>query len=122
LRPDGEYLLCGEDYQGYNVIDLKREVNELTFPPEAYEGQGFCWGAAYPSPTGQLIAVDGCYWGGPNEVVIFDFAVPCLSPLPELTRIEDTLNVKGWLNDTEFEFTVADGDAGRTTIWKMSRA
>ena len=122
LRPDGEYLLCGEDYQGYNVIDFKNETNTLTFPPEAYEGRGFCWGSAYPSPAGQLLAVEGCYWGGPNEIVILDFSNPSRSPLPELARAEETLQVKGWLSDSEFEFTVEDGEAVRTTSWKVGGA
>lgn len=122
LRPDGEYLLCGEDYQGYNVIDLNRGVNSLTFPLEAYKGRGFCWGSVYPSPTGQLIAVEGCYWGSSNDVVIYDFSDPCRSPLPELARVEEVLQAKGWLSDSEFEFTVEDGDATRSSTWKVGGA
>ena len=122
LRPDGEYLLCGEDYQGYNVIDVKEGTNTLTFPIEAYKGMGFCWGSAYPSPTGQLLAVEGCYWGGPNEIVIYDFSNPSCSPLPELARAEETLQARGWLSDSEFEFTVEDGDATRTTTLKTGGA
>jgi hypothetical protein len=121
LRPDGEYLLCGEDYQGYNVLDLGRGVNALTFPVEAYKGLGFCWGSAHPSPTTQLLAVEGCYWGGPNEIVIFDFSEACRSPLPEIARIEETLQAKGWLSDSEFEFTVEDGQESRSVIWKAGR-
>ena len=115
-------LFRSEDYQGYNVIDVKEGTNTLTFPIEAYKGMGFCWGSAYPSPTGQLLAVEGCYWGGPNEIVIYDFSNPSCSPLPELARAEETLQARGWLSDSEFEFTVEDGDATRTTTLKTGGA
>ncbi len=118
LRPDGEYLLCGEDYQGYNVIDLAREINALTFPVEAYKGLGFCWGGVYPSPTGQVLAVEGCYWGGPYDIAIYDFSDPCRSPLPEIMRVEDVFEAKGWLSESEFEFTVEDGDVTRSVVLK----
>lgn len=110
LHPSGEYLLCGEDYQGYNVIELDTGRNVLTFPPEAYEGQGFCWGAAYPSPSGRLIAVDGCYWACPSDLVVFDFSDPLRSPLPEVARVEEVLGTKGWLSETEFAYVAENRD------------
>ena len=58
--------------------------------------------------------------GGPNEVAIFDFSEPCRSPLPELARIEETLQAKGWLSDSEFEFTVEDGEATRAVTWNQA--
>jgi hypothetical protein len=118
LRADGEYLLCGEDYQGYNVIDLAREKNVLTFPNEAYEGQGFCWGAAYPSPSGKLLAVEGCYWAAPSDIVIYDFSEPLRSPLPEVARIEDILQAKFWLSDSEFAYTVEVSEEVEQHIWR----
>ena len=120
LRADGEYLLCGEDYQGYNVIDLARAKNVLTFPPEAYKGQGFCWGTAYPSPSGQLLAVEGCYWGGPNDLVVYDFSEPLRSPLPEVARLEEILQAKSWLSDREFAYTVEVSEEGEQHIWRAS--
>jgi hypothetical protein len=95
LRSDGEFLLCGEDYQGYNVIELRTGQNVLTFPREAYDGLGFCWAAVFPSPSGKLVAVDGCYWGGPYDLVVLDFSDPLRSPLPEVARVEGILETKG---------------------------
>ncbi len=120
LRGDGEYLLCGEDYQGYNVIDLAHARNVLTFPLEAYDGQGFCWGAAYPSPNGQLLAVEGCYWGAPYDIVIYDFSEPLRSPLPEVARIEEILQAKSWLSDSEFAYTVEASEEAEQRIWRAS--
>jgi hypothetical protein len=65
LQGDNEYLLCGEDYQGYNVIALNGVNcgrNVFTFPPEAVDGRGFSWTAVKPSTDGKTLAVDGCYW------------------------------------------------------------
>lgn len=118
-RADGEYLLCGEDYQGYNVIDLEREQNILTFPDEAYEGTGFCWAAVFPSPCGQLLAVDGCYWACPYELVIYDFSEPLRSPLPELARIEDLGDTQGWREDGSFAYRLDDG---REAVWRADHS
>jgi predicted protein tyrosine phosphatase len=106
VQGEGEYLLCGEDYQGYNVIDLGSGRNVFTFPPEAFEGRGFCWTAVKPSPDRKTLAVEGCYWACETELVLFDFSNPMASPLPEKRRIEHLKTLGGWLNDEEIEFTV----------------
>jgi hypothetical protein len=50
-HPSGhEYLLCGEDYQGYTVINLDLATVLTYLPPEAEKGWGFCWAAVHPSP------------------------------------------------------------------------
>jgi hypothetical protein len=41
LHPNGqEYLLCGEDYQGYNIICLDTGENLFHYSIEAFEGRG----------------------------------------------------------------------------------
>ncbi len=35
-HPNGnEYLLCGEDYQGYSIVNLAKETYEVVFPESA---------------------------------------------------------------------------------------
>lgn len=97
-----EYLLCGEDYQGYNVINLDRQTNNSFFPDSAYEGHGFCWAKVFASPGGNFLAVDGCYWACPYELVLYDFTEPDLLPLKELTRIDDLRDSEGWINENTF--------------------
>jgi predicted protein tyrosine phosphatase len=101
-----EYLLCGEDYQGYNVIELESGRNVFTFPPEAFDGRGFCWTAVKPSPDARTLAVDGCYWACEAELVLFDFSDPFASPLPEKRRVEHLKTLGEWLSNDEIEFTV----------------
>jgi predicted protein tyrosine phosphatase len=101
-----EYLLCGEDYQGYNVIEADSGRNVFTFPPEAFEGRGFCWTGVKPSPDCQTLAVEGCFWACEAELVLFNFSNPMASPLPEKSRIEHLKTLGHWLNNEAIEFTV----------------
>lgn len=97
IHPNGnEYLLCGEDYQGYNVIELPSGRNQIHFPEEGFSGAGFCWVVVHPSPDGLTLAVDGCYWACPYELVFYDFSEPMMLPLRELMRIEDFEDTVGW--------------------------
>jgi hypothetical protein len=103
-----EYLLCGEDYQGYTVIELSTGRIQVHLPDEAFKGMGFCWTAVHPSPDGLTLAVDGCYWACPYELVFYDFSQPMQSVLPELERIEDLADTVGWQGNTRFEYVRYD--------------
>jgi hypothetical protein len=99
-HPNGhEYLLCGEDYQGYSIVNLNLESYQVYFPEEAYEGQGFCWTAVYPSPDRLVLAVEGCYWACPYDVVFYDFQTPDKLPYKELDRISEISSVEGWIDN-----------------------
>jgi hypothetical protein len=121
-QASGEYLVCGEDYQGYSVIDLERQAVATYFPTEGYKGHGFCWGAAYPSPDGLSLAVEGCYWACPYELVVVDFRNPMELPLPELARFDDLDKIEGWHSPHEFSFSVGEGSASRPVIWRRAVA
>ena len=115
-HPNGnEYLLCGEDYQGYCVINLTKSNYHTYFPKAGHKGVGFCWTAVYPSPDQLMLAVDGCYWACPYDLVFYDFRNTEQLPLPELARIESLDDCEGWVdNDTfvlkrEIEFRKSDG-------------
>jgi hypothetical protein len=102
-HPNGnEYLLCGEDYQGYTAINLTDETCHVFFPEAGYSGGGFCWAAVYPSPNRLVLAVEGCYWGSPYDAVFFNFREPDGLPYAEIARIEDLATSEGWLDDKTF--------------------
>ncbi len=104
-HPNGrEYLICSEDYQTYTVLNVGAKRHVVTFPPEAEKGGGFCWLDAHPSPDGSLLAVDGCYWACPYQLVLFDFREPERRPLPELARIDGLWSWGGWTDACTFEF------------------
>ncbi len=106
-----EYLLCGEDYQGYNVIDLDNAANNCFFPSEAFDGVGFCWTKVHPSPDGFVLAVEGCYWACPYELVFYDFRDPSKLPLPELARLEEYDDVTGWRDNNTLEYSQGESSA-----------
>jgi hypothetical protein len=103
-HPNGnEYLLCGEDYQGYSVINLTRDSYQTYFPEGGYHGGGFCWTAVYPSPDKYVLAVDGCYWGSEYEIVFYDFRAPDRLPYQELGRTQCITGSDGWLDNDTFQ-------------------
>lgn len=102
-----EYLLCGEDYQGQTVVNLSKRSVTSYFPEEGYSGGAFCWAAAYPSPSSKFLAVEGCYWACPYELLVFDFGHPDQLPYAEIARFPNLSEWNGWLDDHTFEYIVA---------------
>ncbi len=106
-HPNGnEYLLCGEDYQGYSVVNLTEVSYQTYFPDEAYEGAGFCWTAVYPSPDKLVLAVEGCFWACPYELVFYDLRTPDEVPFREIGRVSDTMRCDGWIDNENFVLSV----------------
>ena len=103
-RDKKPYLLLPECQGGQSIIDL--EPAKLTSYYN-YEDL-FIWIAIYPSPSGRKIAVGGCYWACPFEVVIYDCAELTTLPYPILFRqdLEPPVGVLSWQDD----FTVVTTD------------
>jgi hypothetical protein len=79
-----DYLVCGEDYQGQTIIELDTGNRKDYLPEEAKKGFGFCWVSVHPSPNKNILAVNGCIWAGPYEVLFVDFS----NPMKELIYLE----------------------------------
>lgn len=75
-HPRGDFLICGENYQGQTVIDLINEKRKDFLPSTASKGTGFCWASYTYEPINQMLIVDGCYWACPYETKFFDFSDP----------------------------------------------
>jgi hypothetical protein len=102
-HPNGkEYLLCGEDYQGYCAVNLTDELYHVYFPEDGYRGIGFCWTAVYPSPDKLTLAVDGCYWACPYDLVFYDFQTPDALPYQEIGRCDNITECEGWKDNETF--------------------
>ena len=117
-HPNGsDYFLCGEDYQGYSVFNLTNGSKAVHFPSTGHQGFGFCWTGAFPSPDGLMLAVEGCYWAAPYEIVFYDFRSPDKLPLAELRRIDNLEKEIGWKDNSTFvlirevHYRVSDGKA-----------
>ena len=83
-HPDGnDYLVCGRDYQSQTVVNLTSgETRTYTSPPS------FCWAAYTAGPSKTTLAVEGCYWGAPYEIIVVDFSHP-MRDLPILRQEQD---------------------------------
>ena len=85
VQEEKEYLLCGENYQGYGVIDPVAKTTQHYLPDAANEGHGFCFVHARQIAPDRIL-VDGCYWACPFEVLTLDVSDPLTLPYPELDR------------------------------------
>lgn len=103
-RNGNEYLLCGEDYQGQTIVNVTKKETYNYFPEAGFDGHGFCWANVYLSPNKNILAVEGCYWAAPYDIVFFDFTKPDKLPLKEIKRVENVGGIKGWNNEGEFVY------------------
>lgn len=96
----GDFLVCGEDYQGQTVVNLKTGARRDHLPDGAEKGHGFCWALIHPNASGSMLAVEGCYWAAWYEVRVYDFSEPMLLPWPEIGGGNgDPLDFFEWLGD-----------------------
>ena len=52
-----------------------------------------------------MLAVEGCYWAVPGEIVFLDIRDPERLPFPELDRFGELVEHEGWVDDEKFELT-----------------
>lgn len=72
----GDYLLCGEKYQGMTVIGLASGTKVSGIPMINNTPDNFCIAEYTPSPSGRYILLQGCYWGGIPEARVIRFDLP----------------------------------------------
>jgi hypothetical protein len=101
-----EYLLCGEDYQGYTVVNLTKRTLRTILTNAVEDGFGFCWAGVEPSPDGNILAVSGCHWGGPYDVHMMDFTDPEALPLVRLGSFDEQCreSLRKWLDNTSYQY------------------
>lgn len=97
-----DYLIFSADYQGYSVLDLSTGERADYVAQDEERGFGWCPGAFGSCPEdATLLAVEGGYWGCPDEVRIFDVREPMVLPWPVLHQTGyDIYAVKGWAGST----------------------
>jgi hypothetical protein len=84
-----DYLLCGEDYQGYTIVNLTTKQTKIYAPGSMLNGAGFCWADIHGyDEDDDTLMVEGCYWACPYEYVTYDFSNPDELPLPEISRVD----------------------------------
>ncbi|MCL6456529.1 MAG: hypothetical protein K6T85_00845 [Gorillibacterium sp.] len=99
-----DYLLCGQDYQGYTIVDLESQEIHDYIPEESYDSEGFCWAAIHFSHHVNVLVVEGCFCAAEYEIVCYDFSNPAELPYKEIKRISPYEEVLGWKSPGIFEY------------------
>jgi hypothetical protein len=106
------YLLLSEDLEGKSIFDLPNRK----FYSYSFEDDKFIWCKYYPSPDGRRLAIVGCYWACPYEIIVFDTSAPTSYPYKELYR-QDTFQEKlEWLDNDSLKITDNNNNCKTVTI------
>lgn len=73
-RNGHDYLICGEDYQGYTCVELDTGTRVDQLP------QYFVWAKITPHKNNSVLVVEGFYLGGKRIVAAYDFTHPLQIP------------------------------------------
>ena len=103
------YFVFDEDLYGYSVLNIETRQCMHYIPAESYGKypeefeETFIWCDCFYNPVNGLLAVDGCFWACPGDVIVLDFSDPmtpvepgdwfsvyavCGKGLPDLDDIE----------------------------------
>ena len=75
-HPKSDFLVCGHDYQGQTVVDLKTGARKDALSPGTEDGHGFCWSEHRFDAATCTLVVCGCHWAFPYEYRLYDFSDP----------------------------------------------
>lgn len=103
IRGQQKYLLCGEDYQGYTIVNLVNQKILNYVPEEWHNGTGFCWAAIHYTPGINVLVVEGCQWACEYEIIFYEFSNPEQLPYKILKRVNSYEKVIGWQDSAYYE-------------------
>lgn len=82
IKNNIEYLMCSEAYMGQTCLNPANKQKATMSQPK---DENFCWSGPWIlSPDGKTLAVVGCYWGAPYEILFYDFSNPMEIPYKNL--------------------------------------
>jgi len=95
------YLFLSEDIEGKSFFDC----TECKFHSYSFENDKFIFCEYFPSPNGKRLAIIGCHWACPYEIIVFDTSELPQYPLRELYR-QNTFQEKiEWLDNTTLKIS-----------------
>jgi hypothetical protein len=111
-HPNGnDYLFCGEDYQGYSLINLTTGAYKVHRPEAMLKGFGFCFASVSYSPDFKKLVVHGCYWACPYEVRVYDISDIEQDVLDYPLFVSDHFrldHVRGWESNTVIDCSIEE--------------
>jgi len=78
VKDGQEYLQAGRTYMSQIFVNLDTE--KVVYDNSDVQ-QGYCWSSITASPDGNTLAVIACIWGGPYELLFYDFTDPSKGPI-----------------------------------------
>lgn len=110
------YFVFDENLYGYSVLNLDSLQCMHYIPSESYGKypeefeETFIWCDCFYNPENSLLAVDGCFWACPWDVIVLDFKDPMTAVEPK-----DWFSIygrcrKGLPDLDDVEFDSWDGD------------
>ena len=82
------YFVFDEELYGYSVLNLDSLQCMHFIPAESYGTypdefkETFIWCDCFYNPENNLLAVDGCFWACPGDVIVLDFKDPMTAVEP----------------------------------------
>lgn len=120
-HPEGDFVICGEDYQGMTLVDLMSGRSTAFITEDAHKGGGFCASSFDVSPEMDRIAVEGCYWGDMYQLMILE--IPQKAPLqfPWKVSYLDYIIIPDERNNIPENSTVIGWDDNDTIIVEVTQ-
>lgn len=86
-----QYLIFRIDLYGYSVLNLSTLQDFHYIPSGSFpEGETFIWTDVFYNRKNNMLAVSGCYWACPYEIMLLDFSRPMTEP-EELISVQKCL-------------------------------
>ena len=117
------FLLCTEHYQGYGVLALDTLEYKFHFPDEGVEGSAFIWTKCFLSSNSKYLAVDGCVWGGPYQIKVFDVENIMSLPYQEVLETDFEFwydSIVGWADNQTLRVKLLGGEEDLIRINEIS--
>lgn len=118
MKDGNEWYLTGQSYMTQTFIncekgliydnydELKRKADE-----KGWSINEFCWSSMHFSPDMRTLAVCGCIWGGPYEIIFYDISDISkgwiMMKAPFMECIPDPAEY-GWNSDGSFTFCTSE--------------
>ncbi|MFC6096330.1 hypothetical protein ACFPVY_06685 [Flavobacterium qiangtangense] len=92
-----DYLLLPEFQGGQSIFDVEARKLHSFYSEDA----PFIWTSIFLSPDKTKLAVTGCYWACPSEIVIYDCTNLTELPYPCIYRklLDNNFEIKEWEDD-----------------------
>lgn len=109
-----EWFWTGKTYLSQCFVNLETGETYDNSQSETITSSSFCWAEVIANPSGTILAVVGCVWGGSYEILFYDFSDPSkgwpIIPLHyqadyELNADQD-YELK-WVGDATVEYTLS---------------